>query len=118
MILVLDNIWDNDIEEVEKYLEAGYCDGSVVVLVSRSLDVLEKRLCIPSKHCMEMPNVDEDGAIDVFLHYARCRRESIKSSDEWGIIKRCVSKCYFTKGRGGCAYHPLALKVVGVQLKE
>ena len=116
VFLVLDNIWDSEIEEVEKYLSAGYHDGSMVLLVSRSLGFLERKPCIPLHHCIEMPNVDEGGAIDVFLHYVGRSRESIKSSDEWGIVKRCVKKCYFVSASRD-AHHPLALKVIGMYVK-
>ena len=50
-------------------------------------------------------------------------RESIKSSDEWKVIKRCVAKCLFSseeksreKDKQTHHYHPLALKVLGSQL--
>ena len=33
----------------------------------QSLDILEKRLGIPLNGCMEMPNVDEQSAVDVFF---------------------------------------------------
>jgi hypothetical protein len=122
VFLVLDNLWDAQIEEARKYLRAGYHDGSMVLVTSRSKEVLCKRLQIEEHHCMQMPNLEDDGAIDVFLQYAGISRSSIKNN-EWSIITECVKKCQFLDPKkhefgtnGSCSYLPLALKALGSQL--
>ena len=58
--LILDNVWEEQIEEALMYLSAGYHDGSVVLVTSRSLGVLVERLHIPEYNCMEMPNLERE----------------------------------------------------------
>jgi hypothetical protein len=126
VFLVLDNVGDHqvEVEEAIMYLKLLYHEGSIVLLTSRSLDILHNRLHISRLHCMEMPNLGHKGAIDVFLHYSGISKDSIKG-DELNIVIGCVEECRF--GTGGDAtssckakstYHPLALKVLGSQFRS
>ena len=120
VFLVLDNVCV-EFAEARKYLDAGYHDGSKVLVTSRSVDVL-KQLGIPESNCMEMPHLDQKGAMDVFLYYARILETSknrLPGPADMEIVKRCVEECSFPREVGDgyfeekTEYHPLALKVLG-----
>jgi hypothetical protein len=118
VFLVLDNLWDDQVEEAQNYLKVGYHDGSMVLVTSRSKEVLCKRLQIEEHHCMQMPNLEDDGAIDVFLSYVGISKESIKDLKEFMIIIKCIRNCCFSSKNGNDqgSYLPLALKALGSQL--
>lgn len=77
------------------YLSVEYHDDSMVLVTSRSLDILCK-LQIQGCDCFEMPNLKEEGAVDLFLYYIGSSREFI-NGEEWKIVHRCVKECCFLK---------------------
>lgn len=127
VFLVLDNVWENRIDDVRRLLEVGLqsAPGSKILVTSRSLLVL-KRLSITANDCIQMPNLTEQDATDLFLHHAAPNLSQPINEREREIIKRCVGQCLFSKrDLGGfmyhlnaSQYHPLALKVWGCQLRD
>jgi hypothetical protein len=120
MFLALDNVQDGNISEAQKYLGFRYGYGSVILVVSRSLGVLE-RLGIRDGDCIEMPELDKEGATNLFFYYAG---HGLPQPLDWSrleAIARCVERCRFWKrdiGRETCTphYHALALTVLGRHL--
>ena len=114
VFLAIDNISDNkSIDEAKKYLQAGYCSGSIVMVTSRALGHLTY-LRIDKSACFEMPRLGKDEAMALFLYHAEPRTEVDKK-----VLNRCIKRCYFSKGNNklrSSHYHPLALKVLGSQL--
>jgi hypothetical protein len=120
MFLALDNVQDGNIEEAKKYLGFRYGYGSVILVVSRSRGVLE-RLGIRDGDCIEMPELDKEGATNLFVYHAESRLPQPLDCSHEEAIARCVERCRFLKrdiGRETCTqhYHPLALKVLGRHL--
>lgn len=125
VFLVLDNVWENQIEDVCCFLQVSYKDESKVLVTSRSLSVL-KALSISKSGCLEMPKLKEEDAINIFLHYIGLRKPINNNDKE--IIKMCVRRCQFFRmdlvgGLQYCEYnsgqyHPLALKVFGSHLRS
>ena len=122
VFLAIDNVSDNtkSIELAKYLLSAGFDEKSVVIVTARSLDVLKiKHLDIDDSDCLEMPELEEEEAKSLFLQHAICDMlpEERNAVDD-KIISLCIKRCYFQKHRGGESYHyhPLALKVLGVQL--
>ncbi|KAG0601427.1 hypothetical protein M758_11G109900 [Ceratodon purpureus] len=121
VFIAIDNVFDSSkcLEEAGAYLKLNYSPNSVVVVTARSLDQLEM-VKIEKTNCMEMPDLEKDEARSLFLYHATdAGRVQDAPEVEVGeeIIKRCLKKCYFGKGREGKHhYHPLALEVLGRQL--
>ena len=122
MFLILDNV--REIEEALMYLKGGYHIDSIVLVISRSLNILQQ-LHIHECDCLEMPQLDEKGAIELFLDsMGRFCEVSPRDNDvSKKIIKIYVQKCCFLKPKRPRPsseleyhYHPLALKSLGSQL--
>lgn len=124
VFLVLDNVWDNQLEEALMYLKAGYLADSIVLVTSRSFDILQE-LHIQECDCLEMPGLEEVEAFELFLYHSGMSGEVCLSENDLGIIRRCIGQCYLLKpekpgssyglGRTNL-YHPLALKALGSEL--
>lgn len=93
----------------------------MVLITSRSKDILFQ-LHIDESNRMEMPPLDDDFALDVFLFYL-----GDKSMENDNIIKQYVAKCCLTKGgsldssyntKSKKQFVPLAPKVLGSQLQR
>ncbi|KAG0557048.1 hypothetical protein KC19_11G098900 [Ceratodon purpureus] len=121
VFIAIDNVFDSSkcLEEADAYLKLNYSPNSVVVVTARSLDQLQM-LQIEKSNCLEMPDLEKDEARSLFMYHAtHAGRVQDAPEVEVGeeIIKRCLKKCYFGKGREGKHhYHPLALEVLGRQL--
>ena len=119
VFLAIDNMSDNvmSIDLVKLFLSAGFHYGSVVVVTARSLEVLKTHhLNLDENSCLEMPELQKDEAKALFLQHAICDQEARAEVDN-DILDRCLKRCYFRKGAGkSYHYHPLALKVLGIQL--
>jgi hypothetical protein len=119
VFLAIDNMSDNikSIEQAKIFLSAGFDNGSIVIVTARSLEVL--KLChlgIDGSNCLEMPELQKDEAKSLFMENANFDCETRMDVDD-EIIDSCLKRCYFKKGDGkSYHYHPLALKVLGVQL--
>ncbi|KAG0622848.1 hypothetical protein M758_3G128500 [Ceratodon purpureus] len=112
VFVTIDNVYnEKTIEQAKAYLKARYGPGSIVIVTSRSLGLLQN-LKIDEKNCIEMPELEEDEAKSIFLYHAE-----LEDDVDEEFIMRCVERCYFGKGGGrGYHYHPLALKVLGTQV--
>lgn len=121
VLLVLDNVQSDQVPEVKKYLDIQYDDKSVILITSRSKDILFQ-LHIDESNCMEMPPLDDNSALAVFSYYL-----GNMFIQKENILKEYVAKCCFSKGGSldsKCntklekQYVPLALKVLGSQLQR
>lgn len=92
MFLVVDNVWDDHIEDAQRYLNVGFHDGSMV-LVMFSNDCTFKNAI--AWRCQIWRKWVQ---IDVFLHYAGISRESIEDNSKWEIVRKCMHECCFLKG--------------------
>jgi hypothetical protein len=116
--LALDNIWDDSqsLNHARTILQAPFHKGSLVIVTARSKNTLEL-LGIHGDACIEMPELGEGDAMNLFLYHAACGKQFTKEEEKHDILQ-CVRRCYFRKGGGGDShYHPLALKALGVQLR-
>lgn len=105
----------------------GYNSLSKILVVSRTLDVVEKVLGDQS-YCCKIPDLKREEAVGILLHHGGINQEVLSlSGDERGIIERFVEETCFgdhndphttsSHGEGG-QYHPLALQHLGAYLKE
>jgi hypothetical protein len=112
VFLAIDNVLVNGqaIEQAKTYLRAKYAHGSAVMVTARSLGQLQN-LNIHESSCLEMPELEEIEARALFLNHSAPKNEVNDT-----VVTRCLERCYFRKGDGNnYHYHPLALKVLGVQ---
>lgn len=60
VFLAIDNVWNEDVsrEQAEALLEMGFCSNSVVVITSRSRELLEW-LGIHKECCFDMPVLEK-----------------------------------------------------------
>jgi hypothetical protein len=115
--LALDNIWDDSqsLNHARTILEAPFHKGSLVIVTARSKNTLEL-LGIHGDACIEMPELGEGDAMNLFLYHAARWKKFAKEEEKHDILL-CVRRYYFQKGGGGdFHYHPLALQALGVQL--
>lgn len=117
--LAIDNMSDDrkSIEQANIFLNGRFGCGSIVIVTSRSLEVLKMHhLGINENNCLEMPELEFHDAKSLFLQHAIC---DIKTSKEVSddLIEQFVERCHFKKSDGkSYYYHPLALKTLGMQL--
>jgi hypothetical protein len=116
VFLALDNVWQESKEEAMVYVRhVRYGCGSIVLVTARSIDILDS-LKINRMDCFEMPELEEEDARQLLLHHAALGLQSQNKDDEKDIWY-CVEQCRFSKGGNkGVHFHPLALKVLGLQL--
>ena len=116
VFLALDNVWQESKEEAMVYVqEVCYGCGSIVLVTARSIDILDS-LKIDRMDCFEMPELEKEDARQLLLHHAAPGFQS-QSKDDEKDIWYCVEQCRFSKGGNkGVHFHPLALKVLGLQL--
>lgn len=119
IFLAIDNICDTtkSVDQAKMFLEGGFAKGSVIIMTARSLDVLgHPYLGIDDDNCLEMPELNEEEAKSLFVKHA-IFDEKMSSKVDVETICKCLKRCYFDKGDGkSYHYHPLALKVLGMQL--
>ena len=115
--LAIDNVLDNleSLEQARMYLRAPFEEGSMVIVTSRSLKTLTT-LGIDENACFEMPELGKEDAQKLLLYYA-AEGKQFESEEDVTAIDECIKSCYLSKGQNrGSHYHPLALRVLGVQL--
>ena len=108
------------LEEVLWYLSVPRCVGSMILVTSRSLDVLLSELQIAKSHCMEVPDLNESEAISLFLQAGPSIKHlkfSLFSDDEKVRVVEGVQKALVRRtSRSDKQFHPLALKALGSRL--
>ncbi|XP_073386640.1 disease resistance protein Roq1 isoform X2 [Physcomitrium patens] len=117
--LALDNVSIESLDQAKMYLDADFHKDSMVLVTARSLSILTSHLKINESHCMEMPELEREEATKLFLNHAAPDYDSFGDKDHDNDIQRCVEECLYSKGENfGSHYHPLALKVLGEQLRS
>ena len=114
VFLALDNVSDSltIMAQAKSYLTLGYREGSIIVVTARSLDILGA-LKIRESDCLEMPELEEAEARCLFMHHANLPPDEANKKS----VFQHVERCRFRKGNGSSYhYHPLALKVLGLQV--
>ena len=124
VFLAIDNVWNEDIsrKQAEVLLEMGFHPDSLVIVTSRSREVLEW-LGIHEDYCFEMPVLDKSDATEVLLH-SMAPGFDIQSlaDDQRSAVDKAVERCFMMKGPISSAgsekqYVPLALEVLGRELR-
>ncbi|KAG0580357.1 hypothetical protein KC19_4G167800 [Ceratodon purpureus] len=128
VLLVIDNVPDSlkAIEAAKRYLIAEYAPGSVVLVATRSLGILQS-LNIDERDCLEMPKLEEEEARSLFLYYAA----PVYDVDP-KLLERCMRSAEHFFGEDDdifsvkmmpCEdddihyhYHPVVLRELGMQL--
>ena len=125
MFLAIDNVWDDrrSLEEVYGYLVHELHPESKVLVTTRCKETL-RSLGIPKQCCFEMPDLREEDAMSLFLHYACPSPSPIDLADpeHLNVIRECISyarysKIWDTDLSHAYHFHPLALKVLGLYMK-
>lgn len=116
VFLALDNVSDSisSLHEAMNYLEGSFPPGSIVMVTSRSKDVL-MRLSPYINESFEMPDLALEEAKSIFVMESRF---SVRTEADEQLLNHCVKRCYFKKDDNRGTYHPLALKVLGQQLSH
>jgi hypothetical protein len=108
------------LKEVRWYLSVSYSLGSMILVTSRSLEILLSELQIAKTHCLEVPDLIETEAISLFLQAGPSSKHlelSSYSGDEQLRVVEGVQRALFTrKLRPGEQFHPLALKALASRL--
>lgn len=89
VFLALDNLLDSNasIKQVKRYLSAKLPSGSIVIVTTRSKDLLlNMRQYINENNCMEMPELNIEEATSLFVK--SCEFEKENEVDE-RLIERC-----------------------------
>ena len=121
VFLALDNVTDAPeiLEEVLWYLSVSYGVGSMILVTSRSLEVLLSELQIAKYHCLEVPNLNETEAISLFLQADKPNKHlelSSYSDDEQLRVVEGVRIALFPRKLRQEQFHPLALKALAAKL--
>ncbi len=122
VFLALDNVTDapDILEEVLWYLSVSYGVGSMILVTSRSLEILLSELQIAKSHCLEVPDLNESEAISLFLQACPSNKHlelSSYSDDEQVRVVEGVQKALFPRtSRSDEQFHPLALKALASRL--
>jgi hypothetical protein len=125
VFLALDNVTDAPgiLKEVLWYLSVSYGVGSMILVTSRSLEVLLSELQIAENHCLEVPDLNETEAISLFLQAGKSNKHlelSSYSDDEQLRIVEGVRRALFPRKsrQEGEQFHPLALMALWPRLGE
>ena len=126
MFLAIDNVWDDreSLEEAAGYLVHELHPESKVLVTTRCKTTL-RNLGIQDECCFEMPDLREEDAMGLFLHYA-CPSSptliDLANPVHLKVIRECISYAWHsktgdTKLSHAYHFHPLALKVLGLYMK-
>lgn len=112
IFLAVDNIFDSaeSIEAARMFLRLRFHPNSMVVVTSRSQDVLQRSLGIPESCCVLCPSVTAEEARQIILDHINIPSTELLTDEQEQILYQTVERCNF----GG--YHPLSLKVLAAQL--
>lgn len=120
IFLVVDNISEQSWEVVQRILQLGVAQGSKVILVARTLDILCPILASlqRGRQCtcdsIAIPSINEAEAIEILLQTARASYDSYKNLtfQESKIVQGIVHMCSFH----GDQHLPLVMKAIGAML--
>jgi hypothetical protein len=127
--LAVDNVWDDhqSLKQAKMFLEGPFCEGSLVIVTSRSQRTLEL-LGVdedasfevpdlgPEDASFEVPDLGPEDAMNLFLYHAAGGKKFVQEGEKRDILE-CLKRCYFQKGDGGGRhYHALAVEALGLQL--
>jgi hypothetical protein len=115
--LVVDNVWDDhqSLKQAKMFLESRFCEGSLVIVTSRSQRTLEL-LGVDGDASFEVPDLGLEDAMNLFLYHAAGGKKFVQEGEKRDILE-CLKRCYFRKGDGGGRhYHALAVEALGLQL--
>jgi hypothetical protein len=101
VFLALDNLLDSNasIKQVEKYLSAKLPSGSIVMVTTRSKDLLlYLRQYINENNCIQMPELNMEEAKSLFVNSCGFTKENEVNEC---LIERCVVRCCFRKDDRG-----------------
>lgn len=107
VFLVVENVSQNNIEEAEFYVNAGYARGSRVLVTSRTKSFLESvfRGQQYSDFCHPVPVlIAEEAALLVLTKAAPNKEITELDENEYEIVDYCCSRCFIDK-----QYHPSSL---------
>lgn len=107
VFLVVENVSQNNIEEAEFYVNAGYARGSRVLVTSRTKRVLESvfRGQQYSDFCRPVPVLNAKEAALLVLTKAAPNKEITElDENEYEVVDYCCRRCFIDK-----QYHPSSL---------
>ncbi|KAI5059214.1 hypothetical protein GOP47_0025533 [Adiantum capillus-veneris] len=111
VFLALDNISERNRDVAKDFLYGfEYHVNSIVLVTSRSKDVLEK-LGIPERCCMHCPCVTAEEGLKIVLNHVGLNNIEVLRKEQRHIIQKTVEMCNF-----GGQLHPMALNVLAAQL--
>ena len=125
MFLAIDNVWDDtgSIKEASGYLTNKLHPESKVLVTARCKQTLTN-LGISEERCFEMPDLKEEDAMGLFLHYAcpSLSHDELGNPKHLEVVMQCISCARYSKRRDtemslAHHFHPLALEVLGLFMK-
>jgi hypothetical protein len=146
VFLAVDNVQDDEAsrQEARDYLKCVCCEGSIVLITSRSRVILEDVLSDP-KCCKPVPTLTEVESMELFLQIAMPKMKLASFDEEQvrALWKNCTRYCFFSVQEGASSgivepvfkddrpmivtktgdeenghYHPLAIRAVASFLHD
>ena len=146
VFLAVDNVQDDEAsrQEARDYLKCVCCEGSIVLITSRSRAILEDVLSDP-KCCKPVPTLTEEECMELFLQIAIPKMKLATYNEEQVQTLRriCTRYCFFSVQEGASSaiaelvfkdykpmiviksgheknghYHPLAIRAVASFLHD
>ena len=146
VFLAVDNVQDDEAsrQEARDYLKCVCCEGSIVLITSRSRVILEDVLSDP-KCCKPVPTLTEEESMELFLQKAKPKMKLASFHNEQVRVLRkiCTRYCFFSVHEGASSgigelvfkddrtvkviksgheknghYHPLAIRAVASFLHD
>ncbi|GLJ23430.1 hypothetical protein SUGI_0443460 [Cryptomeria japonica] len=119
--LVVDNIGDEreSIDEARNLLDAGFGEGSMILLTARSPNILKSVIPEIENSIVPVPALNEDEAIAVLMDLPLEKVFEL-SSEQKHNARKCAQSCLFRRQgwEEGNYNNPLALKTYGAYLRD
>jgi len=117
VFLVIDNITNDRESQVEAlaYLEARFHIKSMIMITSRSSDIVEELFPshLNATYCKALATLNEEEARLIFLRRSTPqKRLETFTIEEHNILRECLAQCQFSFRNGERQYHPLALQAL------
>ena len=143
VFLAVDNVQDDEAsrQEARDYLKCVCCEGSIVLITSRSQAILEAVLSDP-KCCKPVPTLTEEESMELLLQKAipESKLATFNKEDVRVLRMICTLYCFFSVNKGASSgigelafkddrpviviisgdghYHPLAIRAVASFLHD